>query len=123
MLDNWYLGLKKSSLTPPSWVFSVVWIILYIMIALSYVVFYMSGGLYYIPFYIQMALNLSWTPIFFRLHMSTLAFVILIVLVMSVLWTMYTFYQTSPSAMYLLVPYGLWLCLATYLNWYIVSNN
>jgi len=70
-----------------------------------------------------MLLNIIWTPIFFWKKMITLALVDIIVLWFTILATIVLFILNSPLAGYLLIPYILWVTLATYLNAYIVKNN
>ena len=121
----WYKSLNKSKLTPPDYVFPIVWTILYLMIITSFVI-YLSGNkttLGIILFCIQMALNLSWSPVFFKFKKPKIALVIVGLMWISILGTIISFNLTNPLASYLLIPYLVWVSLATYLNYYIVANN
>ncbi len=129
MLDSlWYYSLNKSPLTPPAWVFSAAWTVLYIMIALS-LFFYVKNGLKQekviplIVFSIQIILNLLWTPVFFDSHSIKMAFVIILLLIVFVAANIILFYKTSKTAALLLVPYFLWLIFAAYLNFEIIILN
>ncbi len=126
---KWYNKLHKSSLTPPSWVFGVVWPILYILIIASFVVYirqkpkisYTDKGV--ILFMCQLILNLIWSPLFFNLRRICLSLIVIVSLVIFVLLTAKEFYKTSPLSSYLLLPYIIWITFATYLNYYICVNN
>ena len=124
----WYQLLNKSTLTPQSEVFVIVWPFLYILMAVS-VYLYIKDGLTKEKtfslwvFAIQLLLNLLWSPIFFVLHNVYLAFGVVILLLILVLWLIVLFHKTSKMAAYLLVPYFLWLIFAAYLNFEIIRLN
>ena len=124
----WYSKLNKSSLTPPNWVFSVVWPVLYTLLALSFIFTLRNkkckGLCTPLRFFIlQLILNLSWTTIFFKFKMITTALVIINAIIILTFLTYISMIKISKNAAYLLLPYLLWLCFATYLNGYIVFNN
>ncbi|MDA0759446.1 MAG: tryptophan-rich sensory protein, partial [Proteobacteria bacterium] len=68
--DSWYLDLIKSPLNPPSYIFGIVWPILYLMMA--YVSF-RSADLIWKLFIPQLILNAAWSWIFFYFHAPWLA--------------------------------------------------
>jgi benzodiazapine receptor len=78
-------------------------------------------GLFF--YFLQVFLNVIWSPLFFWKRLITLAFIDLILLWISVLITIILFHEQSPLAAYLLVPYICWLCMAGYLNGYVVIMN
>ena len=123
--DSWYYNLKKSSLTPPNYVFPIVWSILYIMIFYSFYLYLIgentTTGI--ILFIIQLVLNLSWSPVFFNQKDPKTALNIVVIMWLFILATIISFNNTNKLASYLLIPYFIWTTLATYLNYYIVSNN
>ncbi len=124
----WYYSLNKSPLTPPAWVFSVVWPILYFMMALSFL-FYVKDGFSsdkifpLIIFFIQLLLNFLWSPVYFGLHNIEFAFLIILVLIIMVAINIVLFYKKSKVAAFFLIPYFLWLIFAGYLNYEIVALN
>lgn len=126
---KWYNSLKKSSLNPPSWVFGVVWPILYIMIISSFVVFIRATktptfrNKAILLFITQFILNISWSPLFFTYKKICFSLVIILFLVLFVYLTIIEFYKTSPVSAYLLVPYFIWISFATYLNFFVCVNN
>lgn len=129
MIDlNWINTLNKPELMPPSYVFGIVWPILYFMMALSLAFFIRNGikrsdsfALFF--FVLQLVLNLSWTPIFFVQHKILFALWVILVMILVVLVTMILFYKKSKTAGLLLVPYFLWLLFAAYLNSEFVRLN
>jgi benzodiazapine receptor len=126
---KWYDKLKKSSLTPPSWIFGVVWPILYVLIIASGIIYvmqkpkitYTDKGL--LLFVAQFLLNLSWSPLFFTYKQICFSLFVIVCLVILVFLTIQEFYKTSKMASYLLMPYFLWISFATYLNYFVCVNN
>ena len=117
----WYNTLNKPIITPPAGVFAPVWVILYILMGLSFYFFISKGfskGKIFptILFAIQLLLNIIWSPIFFALQNIGLALIIVILMWFSILLTIFTFYKYSKLASLLLIPYFLWVTFAVYLN-------
>jgi tryptophan-rich sensory protein len=122
----WYNKLNKSSLTPPNYIFSIVWPILYIMMGTSFYIYissnnYNTSGI--ILFIIQLVLNLSWQPIFFKYKMIFESYNIMILLYIILCLTHNNFKAVNIYSSYLLIPYILWINFALYLNFYIVKHN
>lgn len=125
---EWFNSLNKPFLAPPDWLFTPVWIVLYIMIAASFFLF-LNGGITKekrIPlvfFLSQLALNLAWSPVFFGMQNITGAFIIIIFMYIFLILTIITFFKHSKTASLLLIPYLLWISFAAYLNFgYLVLN-
>ena len=124
-MNKWYENLKKSALTPPAYVFGPIWAILYILMAISLIVYvnsrYTIRGL--ILFTAQFAVNLIWPYLFFTKKLVCVS--LLNVFVMSILLflTYIEFRKSSSVAANLLLPYILWIQLAEYLNFYICISN
>lgn len=125
--DAWYVGLEKSSLTPPNWVFPVAWTTLYITIGISLYAFVMKSPGDRRPalavFAVQLVLNAMWSWLFFGLHQPGLALVDIVLMWLSIVGTIVMFARGSKLAAGLLVPYLLWVSFATYLNFAIWSAN
>ena len=125
---TWYRSLKKSRLTPPDYVFSIVWPILYTLLGISFYFMLSSKecvGLCrpLVFFLAQMGLNIVWTTLFFRYKMIRVGLVALLAILGLTVVTFITLLPVSKWAAYLLIPYMLWLSLASYLNLYIVLHN
>tara|TARA_B110000977_G_C10926125_1_gene435163 strand:+ start:483 stop:917 length:435 start_codon:yes stop_codon:yes gene_type:complete len=130
--DLWYKNLKKSKLNPPSWVFGVMWPILYtsMIIYLITMIRYYNGTtirIYkYIPlilFTIQLFFNLIWTTLFFKLKRFRLALLDLFLTLIFTIATIIFTIKINLFASLILIPYTLWLSFATYLNIFIVLKN
>jgi benzodiazapine receptor len=125
--DKWYRDLKKPDLMPKSYIFSVAWSILYLMIGISYYLALKDKSLLYwiIPI-IHLIINFIYTPIIFRYHkLLESAFIVLLTLI-TLIVVMILFYNYKKYiSVYLLVPYLLWLIFANYLAWsiYFINKN
>ena len=121
-----YAALNQPPLAPPGWLFPVVWSVLYTLMGLSaWMVWKVPGssrgalGAYAL----QLALNVLWTPVFFRLEQYWLAFGILIFLWIAIVNMILQFRKVRPIAALLQVPYLLWVTFAGYLNFMIAWRN
>lgn len=118
---SWYDSLNKPALTPPDWIFSPVWGLLYATIAVSIAVFYLSPPKHK-PKYVTLILvlhlvtNFIWTPLFFGLHSPGWALVDIIMLDSSLIYIIWRFWQINKFASAILIPYLIWVLFATYLN-------
>jgi benzodiazapine receptor len=121
-IAGWYNTLRKPSFNPPSWLFAPVWTIIYIMIATSaYLVWkHRSRKPAYIiarsVYFIQLALNFSWSIMFFGMHQIAGAMVVIILLWLNIIVNINRFNKFSRTAAWLLVPYLLWVSFAGVLN-------
>ena len=128
-IPTWYASLAKPWWTPPPAVFPVVWTILYILMAVSLWRLWerapvsRSGGLAVLLFFAQLVLNAIWTPVFFGLHATQAALVIIVVLLGLIAATIAVLRRIDRPAAMLLVPYLLWVTYAATLNGGIVALN
>jgi translocator protein len=127
-IGPWYQNLNKPVFNPPNWAFSVVWIILYLMIAVSLTLIWENSKnkknkqLYNI-FIVQLLVNALWSPIFFGLRNALMGLVDIIILDILVAYIIIKAYPVSKTASLLLVPYLIWICFASVLNYYILILN
>ena len=123
----WYAHLNKSSLTPPGFVFSIVWSFLYVLLAV--IAWFLSiqntksSKKITLLFALQMLMNWAWTPIFFGLHSLTPSAILLISLTCLNLILIIVANKTHKTISWLLIPYVLWLMFASYLNVFIAIMN
>jgi len=128
-IKSFYLSLDKPSFAPPSWVFGPAWTVLYILMGIAAFLIWnkglnTEGVIPALGFYlIQLALNFSWTPIFFRFQSILGALVVIIILWIAIIITTVLFWRLNKIAGLLLVPYLLWVTFATALNYYILRLN
>lgn len=122
-----YKLMEKPPLSPPGWVFPVVWSILYVLMAIAAVTVARSNDLDKSSalrlFIIQLVVNLIWPIIFFRFSAAKLALFWLLLLIVLVILTTRSFFSISKKAGWLMIPYVLWLFVAFYLNFGIVALN
>ena len=122
-----YETIGKPELSPPSWLFGVVWPILYILMGISSYMICVSGS----PksrealrvYAIQLVFNFIWPLVFFAAGAFLPAFVLLCALWITVLVMISKFCDIKPLAAYLQIPYLLWLTFAGYLNFMIYILN
>ena len=124
----WFEGLKKPSFNPPNWIFGPVWFILYFIMGISFYLIWNKSGEVNIKipvlfFILQLIFNFFWSVIFFGLKMPGLAFIDILVLSALILICIIVFYSISNTASYLLIPYFLWVCFASLLNYKIWTLN
>ncbi len=121
----WYKDLKKSKLTPPGFVFGIAWTILYIILAIYFVLALLQkkSELALTYFVIQMLINFSWTYVFFTRKLQSLAFVMILVMILFSGLSMWEMLKINKLVAYLLIPYIAWLGFAAYLNGYLIFNN
>lgn len=121
------MRITQPPLSPPAFLFPIVWGILYALMGISSARIYLSppsrdrsrGLNVYI---IQLIVNFFWTLIFFNAQAYAFAFIWLLLLWLLVLWMILIFRKTDPLAAKLQIPYLLWLSFAAYLNlgvWYL----
>jgi len=120
--NGWYAGLDRPAFQPPGWAFGVVWTTLYTMIgiALATILDEPPSALRRTAltlFFVQLALNFAWSPIFFGSRMIDIALVTILVMLLLATVTANMFRRIRPVAGWLMLPYLLWLCLATALNY------
>jgi tryptophan-rich sensory protein len=117
-----YESLIKPAFAPPSWVFGVVWPILYLLMGLAAYRVWISGkegkstSKALTLYFIQLALNFLWTIIFFRWRLIGLAFFELMLLLIFILLTTFEFFRIDKLAGILMLPYILWVSFAGVLN-------
>lgn len=120
--NPWYDGLAKPGFQPPGWAFGAAWTALYTMLGIAFAAilnepFSNRRQLAIALFAAQMTLNFAWSPIFFKFHMIDLALVVIVAMLVLAAVTANLFRRLRPVAGWLMLPYLLWLCLATTLNY------
>lgn len=111
--------VTKPPLSPPGWLFPVVWTVLYILMGIaSYLVAVSKAPnrTALTVYGIQLVFNFFWSIIFFNWELYLFAFIWLIVLWGLIVITIFLFSKSSKTAGYLMIPYLLWVTFAGYLN-------
>lgn len=118
--DTWYVDLVKSPLNPPSFVFGVVWPILYALMAF---VSFKSADKIWKLFIPQLILNAAWSWMFFFMHAPLLALINITILIFLNQKILVILKIESKLLFWLYLPYVLWLAFAAFLNASIVFLN
>lgn len=115
-------SLNKPPLSPPGWLFPVVWTVLYVLMGVASYLVVTSGSPQaqieraLLPYGLQLFFNFFWSIIFFNFGLYTFAFLWLLALLVLIIITAVRFFGISKPAAYLLIPYILWVSFAGYLN-------
>ena len=125
----WYVGLTKPPFTPPNWLFGPVWTTLFALIGISAYLVWQKGftkkpvkhALTW--FGIQFVFNVLWSFLFFGMRSPVAGLLCIGVLWISIAYTIQYFLKIHKTAGVLLIPYLLWVTIATYLNAGIVLLN
>ncbi|MBX9785699.1 MAG: tryptophan-rich sensory protein [Alphaproteobacteria bacterium] len=120
-INPWYQLLNKPIFTPPNMVFSIIWPILYVLLALASYLLWQhrrrSGARTAIFFYAtQILMNWLWTPLFFYFHFIGLSFLWIIIIAVFTLTVIYLTKDKFKLISIMLIPYFAWLVFAVYLN-------
>lgn len=122
-------ALNKPPLSPPAWLFPVVWTLLYALMGVaSYLVLEAPSAHgakkdAFKIYFLQLAFNFFWSIIFFTLGAYEIAFAWLLILLALIVITTVRFWRISRAAGILMLPYIAWVTFAGYLNLAIAYIN
>lgn len=128
-ITTWYTSLVKPSWTPPNWAFGPVWTTLYVLIGISLYLVWREGlnrkdvRIALVVFAVQLILNMVWSLVFFGTHNIFGGLVLVILLWISILANIIVFYRISRPAGVILIPYLIWVTIASYLNYSVFVLN
>ncbi|MFT4666904.1 MAG: benzodiazapine receptor [Polaribacter sp.] len=124
--SEWYATLNKAPWTPPGWVFGAAWsmIMICFSIYMAYAWKAISNQKTLIGlFVLQWILNVVWNPVFFKFHSILPALIIISTLTLLVGYFLFGFRSSMKEKALLVLPYFLWLLIATSLNGYALLYN
>jgi translocator protein len=119
---DWYAQLRKPAWNPPSWVFAPVWTLLYALMAVAAWLVWLTRGSVReaaVPlsaYIVQLALNGTWSFLFFGRQAIGAALVEIALLWLAILVTVVLFWRVRRLAGILLLPYFAWVSFAVALN-------
>lgn len=124
--SDWYQNMNQAPWTPPGWVFGAAWTSIMIFFA-----FFMTyawevstdRSMLLALFVVQWILNVAWNPIFFYFHEALIGLIVISALTLLVYYLMLKFSKDIRWKALLILPYALWLAIATSLNAYIYLYN
>ncbi len=124
--SDWYDGLIKAPWTPPGWVFGFAWTT--IMILLSIYMAYLwplieNKNLLISLFLVQWILNVAWNPTFFYYHNVLTGLFLIVGLTIIIGIFLFLYWPELKLKSILILPYFIWLIIATSLNGYILLKN
>ena len=123
-----FKSLEKPPLSPPGWIFPVVWTILFLLMGFASYLVSLSPKTVekrraLFIYGLQLIVNFFWSILFLNLENYLGAFIWIILLLVLILVTAYDFSKISKLAGRLLIPYILWVLFAGYLNLFIYLLN
>ena len=123
------MQLKKPDWAPPGWVFGPVWSFLYLIIAISFgYVFYLAfkkkiPGRITVPFILNLVFNFAFTPLQFGLRSNILAAIDVVLVLLTLIWSLVRIRPLLPWVALMNLPYLLWVSFATVLQLTITWMN
>lgn len=114
-----YNDLNKPPLSPPGFLFGIMWTILYILMGVSYSILDINNLMdkkTKLIYYTQLIVNVVWPILFFIFKARLLSCIWIILLFILILYMIITFYKRNKLSAYLQIPYLIWTAFATYLN-------
>lgn len=122
-----YSKINVPPLSPPGFLFPIVWTVLYILMGVSAGIIYNSNSSKkddaLFIYGASLVLNFFWSIFFFNLQNFIFAFIIILALLFSIVLTVIKYYKINKLASLLQIPYILWVTFATYLNFAIILLN
>ena len=113
-------SLVMPPLSPPGFVFPIVWTMLYVLMGISSYIIYNENSYHSdccLKIYlINLFVNFLWTPIFFGLNLRLFSFIWILLLDIVIVYMIICFYKVNKKSAYLQIPYLAWSLFATYLN-------
>ncbi|PQB07777.1 TspO protein [Polaribacter filamentus] len=124
-LTDWYTNLNQAPWTPPGIVFGIAWTLIMSCFSIYLGKLFLDNNSQKntIIFLIQFILNVSWNFIFFNQHLVLVGFITITLLTSLLFIYFFKFSEKVGNYKYLLLPYMIWLCIATSLNLYILVHN
>lgn len=108
-------GMKNYDGLISGFVFPIVWSILYVLMGISsYLVRDNEDDI--TLYKVNLALNYAWPFIFFTFNLKVIAFIWILLLTLVVVLMIVKYYKYNKVSSYLLIPYLLWLIIASILN-------
>ena len=122
---EWYTNLSQAPWTPPGWVFGIAWssIMLFFSAFMTYLIQVDRSKKVLVLFSVQFVLNVLWNYLFFNQHLIILGLLNIIFLTFLMLYFLIAYKYVLKNKRFYVLPYCIWLVLATSLNLYIALYN
>jgi tryptophan-rich sensory protein len=124
-LTEWYTNLNQAPWTPPGWVFGVAWTLIMICFSIYLGKLFIENNSQKMKliFLFQFILNVSWNYIFFNQHLVLFGLLTIFLLTSLLFYYFFKLSNKTNNYKFLLLPYMIWLCIATSLNLYVLIHN
>lgn len=123
---EWYQNLNKAPWTPPGWMFGAAWTTIMICFAVFMAYAWklnINQNLLIVLFVLQWILNVVWNPVFFKFHQVAFGLFIIVLLTVLMGYFFFAYLPHLKAKTLLVLPYFIWLLVATTLNAYILIKN
>lgn len=131
--EDKYSKFIKPSWAPPAELFSPIWTVLYMFIAISYGYLFYLGSLNIVgwevmlPLILNLIFNLLYYPLQFWFNQTFLATIDIVLVLGTLIWALVAIWSTVPQqyhwTAYINIPYLIWVCIATVLQIYVLVKN
>ena len=123
--SHWYTSMNQAPWTPPNWLFGVAWMFIMLCFSVYMTVLYLKQPTSKVValFIIQFVLNIAWNFVFFNQHMIAFGLITIIALTFIITVFLVTYFKLLKGYSLLILPYFIWIWIATSLNLYILINN
>ena len=123
--SEWYINLNQAPWSPPGWVFGIAWssIMLLFSAFMTYLVQVDRSKKVLILFSVQFVLNVFWNYLFFNQHLIILGLLNILFLTFLMFYFLVTYKHKLKKKRFFVLPYCIWLIVATSLNLYIALYN
>lgn len=125
----WYQELIKPTWAPPAFLFGPVWTVLYAIIAVSYgyvaylFINHRIGFMVILPFILNLVFNAAFSPLQFWVKSNMLAAIDITLVLITLVWAMVAIYPYARWVALVNIPYLLWVCFATVLQFTVTYLN
>ncbi len=123
--SDWYTSMNKAPWTPANWVFGAAWtfIMLCFSIYMTFLYLKQPTAKVITLFVIQFILNVAWNYVFFNQHLVGIGLATIAALTFIVTIFLVTYLPLLKFKSLLILPYFVWICIATSLNLYMLIHN
>jgi tryptophan-rich sensory protein len=123
--SDWYLNLNKAPWTPAGWVFGAAWtsVMLFFSVYMTFLYQNLKIQKVILLYSVHLLLNISWNFIFMNKHMTILGLIDISLLTILIFYFLIAYSKILNNMRFFVLPYCIWLLIATSLNLYIVIYN
>jgi tryptophan-rich sensory protein len=126
--NRWFTALDLPPITPPGWVFGAAWTLFYTLLGLALAILLNARGakgrgLALGLFLFGLALNFTWSPVFFGARQVTAGLWLILAILLVTIAAAFAAARVRKAAAWLMLPYMIWLSFAAILNYQIDARN